>query len=425
MGKLLLIVIFYSQLFIFNSANAASLPPILQVLEKTPSTLEDIEELVSFRWFDKAWEALQTYPAQDEKTDFLKAKTLMGLKRYEEALESFKTLAKGASSPEIRRESLLKVAMVLTRLKRYEGALQVYHQLAIQENHKRKRQTLAWREFKTALEAKDYEEGLRVLRGLTGPQVLWWRGWCLFRLQNLEGAIKNWRLLSPRHHKDLYSQSLYWQAIALENLNRQSHSKAILQELVEKYSLTFYGFLARFKLNISSDDFISKIPLEKYPKDFDPLIYKEAKLKGLDPFLIYSMIWQESRFKEEALSSAGAIGLMQLMPQTALQLFAASKTKHFQLADILNPEVNVRLGCFYMRFLKQLFDNRIPYALAAYNAGEEAMSRWLSLREEEPVEIVIEEIPFDETRGYVKKVLAFYWVYHWLYDGKLPEGPGL
>jgi len=404
---------------------ARELPPILQVLEREPSNLEDIEELVDFRWYDVAWEALKQYP-KEEKVLFLKAKTLAGLKKYDEALQLFDSLIRDVQNPEIRRDCILRKAYILTRLKRYNEATQIYENLIKNIPVAKMQRKLSARAFKVALEARNYQKALQLLKGMGPAETSWWRGWCLFRLGRSQEALKQWSLFTPKRHKEFYTQALFWKSFILEELGKTTQAKPLLQELVTKYPLSFYGILALHKLYPDGKKKSPEIPKpngleQKFPLEFQGEIKREAKVRGLEPYLVFALVWQESRFRDWVISPVGAIGLMQLMPQTALQLAKASKIKHFHLADILEPSTNIKLGSFYLKFLKQLFSNQIPYVLAAYNAGEEAVSRWLSSREDESVEIFIEEIPFDETQKYVKKVLAAYWLYHLVYNGKLPE----
>jgi soluble lytic murein transglycosylase len=147
-----------------------------------------------------------------------------------------------------------------------------------------------------------------------------------------------------------------------------------------------------------------------------PLAYKEeiariAEDTQLNPTLIYAIARQESAFAENAHSSAGARGLMQLMPATA-ELVARRKGMEHSLQDLYNPEHNMLLGSSYFHSLLERFGNNRILAAAAYNAGPHRVSNWISRSaDQRPFDVWIETIPFRETRGYVQNVLSFSVIY--------------
>ncbi|MBK1621406.1 hypothetical protein CKO42_23930 [Lamprobacter modestohalophilus] len=122
---------------------------------------------------------------------------------------------------------------------------------------------------------------------------------------------------------------------------------------------------------------------------FQPLIESAARRHGLVPELLHAVIRTESAYKPNALSHAGACGLMQLMPGTA---------ERFRVTEIWDPAQNIEGGAAYLRFLLDLFDNDIRLALAGYNAGEGAVKRYGN-----------QIPPYPETQNYVRKVLQFLW----------------
>ena len=149
-----------------------------------------------------------------------------------------------------------------------------------------------------------------------------------------------------------------------------------------------------------------------YPAGYSDLITKYALRSNLDPFLVYAIIREESWFNKEAVSPAGALGLMQLMPGTAKQV---AKESYAGRESLFDPEVNIELGTrFFSERLRQ-FDGNIFLAIASYNAGPEAVEKWM--RELDGVELdeFIEDIPYKETREYVKKVFRSYMEYYRLY----------
>ncbi|MFA5353185.1 MAG: lytic transglycosylase domain-containing protein [Thermodesulfovibrionales bacterium] len=145
-----------------------------------------------------------------------------------------------------------------------------------------------------------------------------------------------------------------------------------------------------------------------YPKAFPPAVEEAAKRSGLDPFLILSVIREESRFDPQARSIAGALGPMQLMPQTARKV--AKGIPDVSPEELTLPRTNIIIGSQYLLHLVETFRS-IPLAIAAYNAGEEAVKNWLRKGSCSTVDEFIEDIPYDETRNYVKKVMTSYFEY--------------
>jgi soluble lytic murein transglycosylase len=135
----------------------------------------------------------------------------------------------------------------------------------------------------------------------------------------------------------------------------------------------------------------------------------------VDPFLIAGLIREESVYDPRALSPVGAIGLMQLMPDTGRRVARQVGLSDFAVEQLYTPDVNLTLGVRYLADLLERFAGNEAYAVAAYNAGPEAVSRWLEAGPPRSIEEFIEEIPFSETRGYVKRVLRSAWLYRGLY----------
>jgi soluble lytic murein transglycosylase len=154
-----------------------------------------------------------------------------------------------------------------------------------------------------------------------------------------------------------------------------------------------------------------------HPRKFAPIIESHAQKQGVSPLLVYALTRIESRFRADAVSTADAHGLMQLIPDTAATLASDAGMAPPTRSQLHQPEVNVRLGVMYLRRLLRRFGNEPTYALAAYNAGAGAVERWQKDRGTGQVDEFVEEIPFDETRLYVKKVLASHRIYTRLYGG--------
>jgi soluble lytic murein transglycosylase len=153
------------------------------------------------------------------------------------------------------------------------------------------------------------------------------------------------------------------------------------------------------------------------------LIRKWCKKYRLDPLLVAALIRQESAFNEQAVSNVGAVGLMQLMPATAGRL-AGERRQRFRPVRLTNPDYNIDYGCYYLAQLMKMFKESsgsqrlqggVELALAAYNAGEEAVQRWLETRPAEDVQTFVENIPYTQTREYVQIILRNHKIYWEIY----------
>ncbi len=149
----------------------------------------------------------------------------------------------------------------------------------------------------------------------------------------------------------------------------------------------------------------------EYPLGFSSFVNEHSKMRALPPALVYAIMRQESRFQADAHSSAGAIGLMQLMPRTAL-MTAKRQNLNICAQDLVNPNVNIFLGTAYLQQLVNKFQHPI-LACAAYNAGERAVSQWQQSHDKKDMVMWIETLPWSETRGYLKNVMKNYMIYQY------------
>ena len=135
------------------------------------------------------------------------------------------------------------------------------------------------------------------------------------------------------------------------------------------------------------------------------VIRQQAAQKRLDPALIAAVIYAETKFDPRS-SAAGAEGLMQIMPETALFLAHRSGATTFTTSDLATPQVNIAYGSYYLRYLLDEYHGNVTDALAAYNGGESNVDRWIAAARAQGHGLTVDEIPFPETRAYVAKVLS-------------------
>jgi soluble lytic murein transglycosylase len=141
------------------------------------------------------------------------------------------------------------------------------------------------------------------------------------------------------------------------------------------------------------------------PLRHEDIIRQQAHDKGLDPALIAGVIYAESHFIDGRTSSAGAQGLMQLTPATAQYIAHKSGGTQFRTSDLGTPQVNIAYGAYYLKYLMQRYGDDVPLVLAAYNAGEGNVDKWIVQARAQGKSLDINAIPFGETRSYVTKVL--------------------
>jgi soluble lytic murein transglycosylase len=140
------------------------------------------------------------------------------------------------------------------------------------------------------------------------------------------------------------------------------------------------------------------------PLRHEDIIRQQARDKGLDPALIAAVIYQESKF-EDRTSSAGAKGLMQILPGTAHFIARKSGGTAFELHDLGTPQINISYGSWYLRYLIRHYDGNETLAVAAYNAGENNVDKWVRRAGGDKSFDPSTDIPFPETRHYVASVV--------------------
>jgi soluble lytic murein transglycosylase len=177
---------------------------------------------------------------------------------------------------------------------------------------------------------------------------------------------------------------------------RRQRSSVARRRLVLVVVVALAG-LAAFA--ISRIDFEQAIREVTLPLRHDDIIRQQAADKDLDPALIAAVIYAESKFREDERSDAGARGLMQVTPQTALEIADKSEGTAFVVSDLFNPDINIRYGSYHLRALLDRYDGNEVAALAAYNAGSTPVDAWGG------ADLDLDQIQFPETHAYVQEVL--------------------
>ena len=177
----------------------------------------------------------------------------------------------------------------------------------------------------------------------------------------------------------------------------------LLKRFVSFLILIFVGLTVFFAINC-----VGKVI---YPKKYQNLVESVGEKYGVDPLFIYSIIKVESGFNKDAVSSKGAVGLMQITPSTAEYI---AKLKGVKTYDLFNVETNVEFGTFYLRYLIDRFEV-LETAIVSYNAGETRVSSWLKDSALSTDGKRLNFVPYKESREYLEKVFKAYDKYKKLY----------
>ena len=244
-----------------------------------------------------------------------------------------------------------------------------------------------------------------------------------FNFQN-EPATENISLLAPYKPFTDQIKKLY---IAKQTETASRMLNDFVSELPKKdksalaYWLQHYLMWNEKSLFLSNNGELNNQLSLRFPLTYQNSIKNYAKNYQIKPELIYAIIRQESSFRGDAISSAGAIGLMQIMPNTAKDISKSEKIAYKIKPQLLLSDKNINIGVAYLKQLAKRFDNHPILMAAAYNAGPKQVNNWLKTNPPNEMDIWIETLPWLETRNYLKNIIAFYAVYQY----RLRERPDL
>ncbi len=236
-----------------------------------------------------------------------------------------------------------------------------------------------------------------------------------FNFQN-ERAIENKQLLLPYQPvtdqiKSLYVSNQTLQASRLLNDFISELPKDDKSALVYwlDHDLQWHGK----SVYLSNNDELNNQLSLRFPLAYRETVMSNATHYQIPPELIYAIIRQESAFRDDATSSAGAQGLMQLMPSTALVVSKSAKIPYVDKKQLLSSQKNITIGVAYLKELAKRFHKQPILMVAAYNAGPKQANNWSKNHPPIDIDIWIETLPWPETRNYLKNVIAFYAVYQY------------
>ncbi len=393
------------------------------------------------------WQALINYYPNDPKV----AEALLGMgrsyfqeRRYSDAYDSYNRLARNYSSTKEGREGLNFSAASLLRLGKASDAADRYIEYItrfatgerIETAHLNAIDTL--REAGRSQDARDWIARTRQRFAGTATDTN-----ALFGQLRLEIADGNWKqALSAADElsKKSFSRAVatssaevaYLRAYSLERMgNRDQAITAYLS--VPGGIDSYYGWLANDRLaNIEGgrrnpaiqqradrNEAQAEAAAEKYPAPYRQTIINAAKARKLDPRFVLALIKQESVFRPTAKSPAGARGLLQLTIDAAQKYAAHAGYNSVREDELYRPETSIRLGSEYLAELSNMFPNLLEAVAASYNGGEDNVARWVKRAKQKDSGVFTSEVGFDETKGYVQKVMNNYRVYKQLYTPEL------
>jgi len=265
----------------------------------------------------------------------------------------------------------------------------------------------------------------------------------IFAALRLHIAEENWReavrtaeALSKRSFSKAVDTSraevAYLYAFSLEQAGRKDeafNAYLAIPDGVESY----YGWLATRRLEALAERQRSEIVAnrerqvsaaissvaESYPAPYRQSIVSAAKARKLDPRFILALIKQESVFKPTAKSPAGARGLLQLTMDAAVKYGPGAGLRSLTETQLYQPDTSITVGAEYLEYLTGLFPKMLEPVAASYNGGEDNVARWLKRSKQNDPGVFTAEVGFDETKGYVQKVMSNYRVYRELYTADL------
>ncbi|NNK49653.1 MAG: transglycosylase SLT domain-containing protein [Gemmatimonadetes bacterium] len=225
-------------------------------------------------------------------------------------------------------------------------------------------------------------------------------------------------------------RELGWKGRALRELSARAGSRESRDDrLALAIGLNEAGFswqgtsiawgVYRARSGIWSEDLLRAV----YPIVYEPVLVERANIEKLNPTLVAALTRRESQFDRDVVSSAGATGLMQLMPATGSEVARRLRIAEYRSEQRVVPEVNLALGSRYLRELLERHGGSVVPALISYNAGPHRYTAWRRFPEfSASTDLMIDRIPFSETRRYVKAILSYRYIYSMLYD--LEGNPG-
>jgi soluble lytic murein transglycosylase len=405
---------------------------------------------LSVRAFDEArahWQALiDNYP-QDPRV----AEALLGIGRsyflekvYENGYRVFNQLVQDYGPTREGREALNFSAASLLRMGRFAESAERYAEYVDRFPNGERIDTAHLNVIDTLREANKPAEALqwvaRTRQRFAGTAVETNAMFAALRLYVAEGEWSDAVLTADQLLKRSFpkavltspSEVTYLKGFSLEQAGRKNEAFAAYLTIPDGVE-SYYGWLASQRLSALAGPAHAEIVANReervssaiaavedaYPAPYRQAILSAAKARKLDPRFILALIKQESVFKPSAKSPAGARGLLQLTVDAAQKYATAAGLNTVRESELYQPSTSITVGAEYLEHLSKLFPGMIEPVAASYNGGEDNVARWLKRSKRQDPGVFTSEVGFDETKGYVQKVMANYRVYRKLYTADL------
>ncbi|MXZ48501.1 MAG: transglycosylase SLT domain-containing protein [Candidatus Dadabacteria bacterium] len=405
-------------------------------------------------------EALKVFSGIDSpKAFYWRGVTLMSMEKEEEAIGVFERLHRLNPKSSWTSKSLLKAARLRHLRKEPEEAHRLYRLVIEKYPGREEARESAWNIGWMHYSKKEYAKAAEAFsdrawaRGRDRERFLYWyaraseragdKPGALFALGELAkspkityySALAKMRLGENLLHTPppaaAWSGNPFGKNPALEKflffVKAGVYDLALREaELLRPHAKTRVQRLYLASLYLQARDYKTSITLANgvrspealrlsFPKGFEERVKAFSRKYTLDEFLVYSVIREESHFDKEAVSVSDARGLMQLLPSTALETAPKAGLSNFQASQLFSPDINLELGCYYLSWLLEIFEGNFAISLAGYNGGPTSAKTWYEKNGALDIDEFIEEIPFEQSRNYVKKIIRSYAAYEAVY----------
>jgi len=372
------------------------------------------------RWIKAALEYkkfLETLsPEEQRRREAEAAEIFFKARLYKDAATYYAKLAERSPNAEV----LDKLVSSYVRSNQFDAALTALDQLEAVSS--KSAPSLEYRRIFILVDANRCETAIPLIdryldaypKSQKADEALWQKLWCEYQLGKPEKA-----LATLNGYEALYGSKTnpgrvsYWRMRFLEASGKKDEAERERQNLIgQDHFYAEWLKQQKGKNECPSKNLIdhsSYAGLTSSDPGVQELVQRFSKKEKVPEKLIWAIMYQESRFRTEAKSPVGASGLLQLMPETGYDMAESLEISPFDPDDLTNPSLNIHLGVHYLAFLLEKFSGNLPYAIAAYNAGPDAVERWTKLRNKNSCDEFIETIPYRETNNYVRKVLGYYW----------------
>ena len=343
--------------------------------------------------------------------------------RYAESIETFTTLQKGFPHDSWAKAARFWIAKTYERQNRLKEAEAVYSEI-VKANH--------WYYSGAA------KEHLKRLRSQTDaptksdvlvtPRVRVTVDSPAWKNIGSKKTLRVAQLMRLKLHEDALTELQGLIKRDNSNLRDNYYNLILCLEKLKKFQQA-HGYadrLSRFRPLRGRNN---AIPVELYrllyPLYYTDLLQKHTTKYEIDPLFVAAMIREESRYNADAVSYAGAIGLMQIMPANGPEFASRLKIPRFNTNMLYNPDINIQMGSWYMKSLMNQFDNNHALVAGAYNGGPGRMRRWIKAKQIPDLDEFIEDIGIDQTRRHIKKVIDSYIIYQQLYPKPAPASANI